>query len=57
VEQPKEGELAGHSLDDDFLATTRSQLERMGKADEFEFRTPAGQEKYERLSRSLESAR
>jgi hypothetical protein len=54
VEQPKEDELAGHSLDDDFLATTKAQLERMGQADEFEFRTPAGQEKYEQSLRMLE---
>jgi hypothetical protein len=57
VEQMKEGDLAGRSLDDDFLATTRSQLERMGEADEFEFRTAAGQEKYEQSTRALESNR
>jgi hypothetical protein len=57
VEQLKEGDLVGHSLDDDFLAATKSQLERMGEADKFEFRTPAGQEKYERSLRVLEEAR
>ncbi len=47
VEQLKEGELAGRSLDDDFLATTMSQLEEMGRADGFRFRTTRGQQKYE----------
>jgi hypothetical protein len=48
VEQLKEGALAGRSLDDDFLAVTRAQLEEMGRAGEFEFRTSAGRAKYER---------
>jgi hypothetical protein len=56
VEQLKEGDLAGHSLDDDFLATTMSQLERMGQAGKFSFRTPAGREKYERALQALENA-
>jgi hypothetical protein len=54
VEQLKEGDLAGHSLDDDFLATTMSQLERMGQAGTFKFRTAEGQEKYERSLRAPE---
>ena len=47
VEQPKDGALAGRSLDDDFLCGTKNQLERMGKADKFQFRTQTGQQKYE----------
>jgi hypothetical protein len=57
VEQNKEGGLAGHSVDDDFLATTKAQLEQVGKADGFEFRTAAGQEKYEQSLRALERDR
>ncbi len=49
VEQPKEGELAGHSLDDDFLVSTMDQLKRMGQSGGFNFRTAAGREKYERM--------
>ena len=56
VEQIKEGDLAGHSLDDDFLASTMSQLERMGQAGKFNFRTHAGREKYERSQQALENA-
>jgi hypothetical protein len=56
VEQIKEAELAGRSLDDDFLAVTKVQLERMGQAGPFEFRTAAGREKYERSIRALESS-
>jgi hypothetical protein len=56
VEQLKEGDLAGHSLDDDFLAATMSQLERMGEAGKFNFRTAEGQEKYERSLRAREEA-
>jgi hypothetical protein len=55
VEQLKEGNLAGHSLDDDFLASTMSQLERMGEAGKFSFRTQAGREKYERSRQALEN--
>jgi hypothetical protein len=54
VEQLKEGDLAGHSLDDDLLAATMTQLERMGEAGRFDFRTQAGREKYERAIRALE---
>ena len=57
VEQLKEGDLTGHSLDDDFLAATMSQLERMGQAGKFRFRTAEGQEKYERSLRVLEKTR
>jgi hypothetical protein len=56
VEQVKEGDLAGHSLDDDVLATTKAQLERMGQAGQFDFRTAEGREKYERSLRTLEEA-
>jgi hypothetical protein len=56
VEQLKEGGLAGHSLDDDFLASTKAQLERMGQAGQFDFRTAEGREKYERSIRALEEA-
>jgi hypothetical protein len=56
VEQLKEGDLAGHSLDDDFLATTMDQLERMGRASRFSFRTQAGREKYQRSRQALEKA-
>jgi hypothetical protein len=54
VEQPKEGELAGRSLDDDYLATTMSQLEQMGQAGRFSFRTQRGRAKYEASQRALE---
>jgi hypothetical protein len=57
VEQIKEGDLAGHSLDDDFLASSKVQLERMGEAGQFDFRTSEGREKYERLLRALEEAK
>ncbi|MGB3342265.1 MAG: hypothetical protein WBB37_12395 [bacterium] len=53
VEQSKEGELAGRSLDDDFLAVTKTQLEEMGKADGFTFRTEAGRRKYENMKRMI----
>jgi len=42
VEQVKEGDLAGHFLDDDLLRATRSQLLRMGVADRFKYRTATG---------------
>lgn len=54
VEQRKEGNMIGHSLDDDFLAATRIQLEEMGKADGFNFRTDAGRKKYEMTKKALE---
>jgi hypothetical protein len=56
VEQLKEDDLAGHSLDDDFLASTKAQLERMGEAGQFDFRTAEGREKYERSMRALGEA-
>jgi hypothetical protein len=55
VEQLKDGDLTGHSLDDDFLASTMSQLERMGQAGKFSFRTQAGREKFERSRQALEN--
>ena len=48
VEQPKTGALAGHSLDDDFLRSTKDQLDRMGAGSRFDFRTAEGRQKYER---------
>jgi len=54
VEQPKTGELAGHSLDDDFLRNTKDQLDRMGAGGQFGFRTAAGREKYEKMKRAEE---
>ena len=56
VEQLKEGALAGHFLDDDYLASTMSQLQRMGLAGKFRYRTQAGREKYERSRQALEQA-
>ncbi len=49
VEQPKTGELAGRMLDDDFLAGCMLQLEREGKAEGLDFRTPAGRARYEQM--------
>jgi hypothetical protein len=49
VEQVKEGGLAGRSLDDDFLSVTLEQLQDMGQAAGFDFRTAAGREKHERM--------
>jgi hypothetical protein len=51
VEQVKEKELAGRSLNDEFLVSTRAQLEEMGQADRFQFRTQAGRERYEESRR------
>jgi len=53
VEQIKEDDLAGRSLNDDFLASTISQLEQMGKAGKFQFRTQRGRERYEDSRRRL----
>jgi len=41
VEQPKSGDLAGRSLDDNFLVATMAQLEKMGYGDRFQFRHEA----------------
>jgi hypothetical protein len=49
VEQPKTDELAGHSLDDDFLRSTKDQLDRMGVGGRFDFRTAAGRKLYEEM--------
>ena len=54
VEQPKTGELAGHSLDDDFLRSTKDQLDRMGVGGQFDFRTAAGRKLYEEMKRPTE---
>jgi hypothetical protein len=56
VEQIKEGDLAGRSLDDDFLASTLHQLEEKGKAGQFGFRTASGREKYEKSRQLIENA-
>jgi hypothetical protein len=42
VEQVKEGDLAGHYLDDDLLRATRKQLLSMGVADRFKYRATTG---------------
>jgi hypothetical protein len=42
VEQVKEGELAGHYLDDDLFRATRGQLLQMGIADRFKYRAETG---------------
>jgi hypothetical protein len=55
VEQPKEGSLAGRSLDDDFLATTMGQLQRMGQAGQFSFRTQRGRARYEEFIGALDA--
>ena len=55
VEQAKDGDLAGRSLDDDFLVTTKAQLEQMGQAGQFQFRTQRGRQKYENSRRALEN--
>jgi hypothetical protein len=47
VEQLKDRDLAGHSLNDDFLVTTRAQLEEMGEAGRFQFRTQEGRDRYQ----------
>jgi hypothetical protein len=55
VEQPKDGGLAGRSLDDDFLATTMRQLELMGQAGKFSFRTQRGRARYENSRRAVKN--
>jgi hypothetical protein len=57
VVQPKDGELAGRSLDDDFLCATREQLERMGKASDFRFRKASGQQRYDEMKRLVQENR
>ncbi|MGQ9708754.1 MAG: hypothetical protein ACUVUR_07785, partial [bacterium] len=47
VEQTKTGELVGRMLDDEFLSGCLKQLEREGKAEGLDFRTPAGRRRYE----------
>jgi len=56
VEQPKVGALRDRSLDDDFLLTTKDQLDRMGIGDQFHFRTAAGQQRYEDMKKTLREA-
>ena len=57
VEQPKTGALAGVSKDDNFLVGCMQQLEQMGKAGEFHFRTAAGRQKYEDLLKHSREAK
>jgi len=47
IEQLKDGNLANRSLDDDFLCSTKMQLEHIGKANQFQFRTDQGRKRYE----------
>ncbi len=49
VEQLKDGGLKGRMLDDDFLVVTKEQLDRMGYGGQFDFRTSAARERYERM--------
>ncbi len=51
VEQPKTGGLAGRSLDDDLLLSTKAQLERMGKAGAFHFRHASQEKRYEEMKK------
>jgi len=51
VEQPKTGELAGRSQDDNFLVGTMQQLEQMGESNRFQFRTAEGRRRYEEMRR------
>jgi hypothetical protein len=53
VEQAKDGQLAGRSLDDDFLCATMEQLEQMGKAGNFQFRTAAARQRYEEMKKTV----
>jgi hypothetical protein len=56
VEQTKEGGLVGRSLDDEFLVTTKMQLERMGRADGFQFRHASEQKRYEEMKKMVEES-
>ncbi|MEO0020818.1 MAG: hypothetical protein ABIK48_01400 [candidate division WOR-3 bacterium] len=49
VEQKKTGALDGRMLDDEFLAGCMEQLEREGKTEGINFRTPAGRQRYEQM--------
>jgi hypothetical protein len=55
VEQHKDGDLAGRSLDDEFLCVTMEQLEQMGQAGSFQFRTAAGRNRYEEVKNRVEN--
>jgi hypothetical protein len=57
VEQVKEGALAGHSLDDEFLVSTMAQLERMGQSAGFKFRHASEQNRYEEMKRMIEGSK
>ncbi len=54
VEQSKEGPLAGRSLDDALLVSAMAQLEHMGYASKFNFRTAAARQRYEEMKRRME---
>ncbi len=49
VEQPKTGALSGRMLDDEFLSGCMEQLEREGKSQGINFRTPEGRRRYEQI--------
>jgi hypothetical protein len=56
VEQPKTGDMVGHSLDDDGLAGYMTELEKLGLAGKFAFRTAAGQRQGEDMARMIREA-
>ena len=49
VEQSKTGALSGRMLDDEFLSGCMEQLEREGKSQGINFRTPEGRRRYEQM--------
>jgi hypothetical protein len=57
VEQPKTGDLAGRSLDDNFLYSTMAQLETMGFGDKFAFRSPDAKKRYEDYKQRISDAK
>jgi len=57
VEQPKTGALSGRMLDDEFLSGCMEQLEREGKAQGINFRTPEGRRRYEQMKNPEEIKR
>jgi hypothetical protein len=56
VEQTKTGDLRGHSLDDDGLAGYWAGLERLGLTGKFSFRTVAGRQQAEGMTRMARDA-
>ncbi len=53
VEQKKEGGLRGRMLDEDFLVTTKGQLDEMGYGSRFQFLTPEAQKRYEAMKNPI----